>query len=372
MKVRLNKEDSIGILDTVYKAIDAKNILPLYECFYFRIIKSKDNFFAFVTATNETYSISAKCVCDAEEEFEFCLEAKTFFNTIRLMNDEEYTLELKLDKNIVLIKAGRKRYKLPYMDPEHFRYKKIPNKEFVTMNGVYLCQSISNAAGVIDESDVRAQFGVSYIETDEGSVKVTCISDTFVTQQFFPAQKTELEQIAISKNFSTALATMPFKSDVNIIDHHNMVCFRGDGYEITGLKSDFERPKVQNILSNIKKDNYIIVDVEKLTSALSRVKNYKSIEDKTFYTDLTVKDKILSIEVSDIGRNKEALEDIDIQNEGVDLSIRVNMNLITKAFRKMITEKVKIVIDTERKPIIIEEHPKQTLKQIWMVALIGK
>jgi DNA polymerase III sliding clamp (beta) subunit (PCNA family) len=368
MKVKLNRKDSIGILDAVYKAVDAKNILPLYECFYFRIIKSKDKFFAFITATNETYSISAKCACDAEQEFEFCLEAKTFFNTIRLMSDDDYTLQLDLEKNLVIIKAGRKRYKLPYEDPQHFRYKKVSNKDAVTINGVHLCQAISNASGVIDEADVRVQFGVSYIESVDDSIVVTCVSNESITQQFFPAQKIKVEQIAISKTFSTALAGMPFKSAVSLIDYKNMVCFRGDGYEITGLKSDIARPEIEKILSNVKKDNYIIVDVEKISSALSRIKNYKAIEDKSFCTDIDVKGKILSIKAADVSRNKEALEDIDIKSEGVDLGIRVNMNLITRAFRKMVTHQVKIIMDTERKPIIIEEHPKQTLKQVWMVA----
>lgn len=106
-----------------------------------------------------------------EAEGSFTANGKKFLEIIRILKNEEITLE-KIENNLT-IKQNRSKFKLPTFNPENFpSFPIIENKPQISLDSIKLIQSLKKISSAIDNNNPKFELNGALLDIQTNQTKL--------------------------------------------------------------------------------------------------------------------------------------------------------------------------------------------------------
>ena len=361
MKINVNNKSLTQCLEVVSRALPQKVTLPINSFLLFSI---KDKVCE-IYAQNGKLQIKGRIAVDMKEEVKICIPGNIFMNTIRLLNDEELTLDYNEEKLSLQIIAGKKKYKMTCEDPKHYTVQKVEdsNVEF-KFPAADLVRYVGTLSKIVKWDDMRPEIAGVTMVSNNGTIDITGTYESF----YFYRADTRIdiaEKVAIvmHKDISIAVGSMKGNGDSIINIGAKSMSVNIDGFVFTSVLVDVRSPIILEKYFVYEEDKYIIANKQDLMMSIKRASNYAGISSLVVMSLLGKELKINS-ENSEYGIDAE--ETIDVENKNTeDIDIAVNLKFIGSILSNITGEFVKIYISAKNKPIYIRDCDNLNSPEYW-------
>ncbi len=165
MKIRVNKQIIESILINLQPFLEKKDASQITS----HILFKTDNHKCLIKATDS--EIGLKIVTDninIEADGSFTANGKKLLDIIRILKDDEITLEL-LD-NILIIKQKHTKFKLPTFDPNTYpQFPNVENKSQISLDSLSLIQNLKKISPAIDTNNPKFELNGALINIKNNS-----------------------------------------------------------------------------------------------------------------------------------------------------------------------------------------------------------
>lgn len=376
MKIIFNRQETINTLSPLMCAASSRGTIPTTECV---LIDAKDNNSIVFT----TYDLEKGVRCHAEgtvlENGCFALNAHKFMQTLKVMDNDEVTLEIN-DKLEASITAGKSNHKMSAFSGE----------DFPALPGVREDQSFELPAGLLKRIFIKIQFamgindqrqvlnGAYFRVLDNELLAVSCDSfkmakcvchvnptnkngdNSELKYSFIVPQKTVNELIKMLPDDEDEIVTV-FMSRKNMIYMFDGLVFFTRLIE--GEYIDFDRIILKNHKINVTADK------ERLISALERsavVTEEKVAGIARTPLKLTVEGNTMKLTANSSAGS--SYDEIDVDHTGDDITMAFNNRYLIDAVRACSGDTVKIEMSTPLYSInIIPTEPEDNSDDLFFL-----
>ena len=160
----MNRSDTVKTLELVSRALADTNMIPMYQCLCFSGKR--------VSAYNDSLGIFAPLKSDV-----FAVNGPTLLGLLKNSHTED--VELSLDQENLLVKAGRSTFKLPYFEEKDFLLEEPKDKADVKYQlGKELLEGLSACLMTSSKDNTQpALMGVWLKQENKHTVLYSCNGD---------------------------------------------------------------------------------------------------------------------------------------------------------------------------------------------------
>jgi len=361
MKINVNNKSLTQCLEVVSRALPQKVIIPINSFMLFSI---KDGACE-IYAQNGKLQIKGRIGVDLKEEVKICIPGNIFMNTIRLLNDEEITLDYNEEKLLLQIVAGKKKYKMTCEDPKNYTLQKVgeSSAEF-KFPAADLVRYVGTLSKIVKWDDMRPEIAGVTMVSNKGTIDITGTYESFY---FYRADTrvdiSENVAIVMHKDISIAVGSMKGNGDSVITIGKKSMSIYIDSFEFTSVLVDVKSPIILEKYFVYEEEKYIVANKQDLMMSIKRASNYAGVNSLVV---LSLIDNELKINSENSEYGIDAEEVIDVENNNTEnIDIAVNLKFIGSILSNIIGEYVKIYISAKNKPIYIRDHDNLKSPEYW-------
>ena len=354
MKITINTKALKETLNTLIKVIPNRVIDPRLNNV---LIMAADGKTAFLVSDNETaLSITAK-----EDDGTIAVEgvtaapAKLLAEIVRTIEDDTVTIEQEETSLLVSWKNGHSR--MPFYDGKDFPETVLSVTdctETKTEPGK-LAEMIQSVIYAIASDPVRpALNGVFLGMGENGLTAVATDTHRLPVTELSGVPTSSPESFIIPAKAASIVKSIFSENEVTIRYDGKHAIFQSDGTTLSfipvkGKYPDFKRviPKNNNNLLTIDREAFAET-VKRIMVCSNKMNNTVKME---IHTDLTGQTATLSAE--DLGFKTTAKETLPVEYVGEDIVIGLKGNYFIETLNSLPGERIKIAIDSPKKPILI-------------------
>lgn len=380
MKVRINREHLVGVLSVITQALPGnRNILPIWESLLFNIKDGKCHIYA----RSEEIQVKAFCNVVADEDHSFCIPGQLFYQTVKLMSDEEIILTTKIKedgrikhfKTTMTVKGKKKRYGLSGADPEAYgimRMDKEKAKGIKTKTESFL-RAISRVSIIPNPTDIRPQFAGVSIKDKGNCVHVEASDNRTIVRMILPIEE-ELPEMMFRKNVANLLQVLKDTPDIRVGSDGTHIFAQAGNYTIMGALIGTSFPDIQPFFEGRDQDMYIIMNRNEVIDAIKRLRLYslRHVTDSVSENVLKVDIKGQTVELSavSISGDHDGMEELLVENNRVeDMLIGFDPKLLIQALDRMESERIRVLMRTHKDICFFyEEGGNKDPEQCWLIA----
>lgn len=333
MKVIVKKEKLIKALQKVQGVIEKRTTMPILN----NLMIETDNFLT-IKATNLELSIIVKEEAQIEDKGSICIPAKKLFEIVKLLPEEEVTLE-QSDKNI-LIKSGKTNFKLFTYPTEDFpTIKSLEKSRGLSINKNKFFESISKVEYTIYPDESRESLNGILIHKVEDKLRFVA-SDGFRLAYNEFNFNDNCEDVLVPKKTVNELSKLQSdsnKEDLYLYLNNNMIMIEHGN---TILISKLKEAKFPNYKDVIPSNPYkLYLNKNEILETLKRVSIIS--EENTKSTILNIEESRLTVKSNnaDIGY---AEDEINAEYNGIPFEVCFNAKFLIEAIEPLNTEKIQI------------------------------
>jgi len=350
MKFNCPKDILIENISTVSKAVAQKSPIPHLEGIYFKAGES----IITMIGNNTEIAIKANFFAEIEEEGEVVLNAKNFFDMIRLM--PEGIIEIEVNENLnTIIKNGKTKYETIGLSADGFpMIEEIQSDFFIKLTENKLKDLIRRTGFSIGTNDSKITFTGALFEIDNDSLKVVTLDGFRMAVRKEEIYPTDVNTSYIIpgkslKELSKILSDS--EKEIKIEFTNKKAVIKIENYEfytklIEGEFFNYEQiiPKNAEIKARVK--------TKKLIEAIERISLIVTTDNKT-PVKFDINDAEIKLET--ISRIGKAEDYVEVLKTGPDIEIGFNHNFILDALKATETEEVLIDFTNSVSPCIIRQ-----------------
>lgn len=316
----MNRKDLLATLELVAPALAQENLIPMYQNFCFKT--------GVVYAYRDTIGIIGPCVL----EDEFAVHGKTLMEMIRASSVKE--VEIELQNENILVKAGRSKIKLPFFPSSDFLFHEPEDETWDLMldidkhfiRGLQLC-----LPGTAVDHTMPALMGIT-IMGGKDTYLYSCDGDS-ISRFNLHKENTKSVQYVMPTSFCEALLKIAGKTGARLgqlyVNGQWAVAEMANDYRILGriienpepLKFEAEIKKI------VKKEPEYISIPSAMTQALSRARIIAEPENKA--TEIAINSgKINLITETHMGAVKDT---IAFKGKHPAIEFKVDAKLMSRA-----------------------------------------
>jgi len=168
MKIHIAKPLIESILINLQPFLEKKDASQITSHIYFEvqndkcIIKATDGEIGLVIISNNII---------IEKEGKFTANGKKLLDVIRILKDEEITLE-KIENNLN-IKQNKSKFKLPIFNPDNFPiFPRIDNKPKITIDSINLIKGLKKISSAIDNNNPKFELNGALLDIKKSETKL--------------------------------------------------------------------------------------------------------------------------------------------------------------------------------------------------------
>lgn len=363
MKIKVNTKQLLKILTSAATIANGNHILPIHKY----VLLQADGNKLRATGSSEGAEVSRFITIDEESEFVVCALCSVLLGTIKLIKQEEITLEVKERANkskYLFIKAGKGSYKIEVTGHNEFITLKMKEatSSFKTL-GSELFDKIIRASVCADTKDVREFLNGANIVADGGLCTVSGFSNATGTNQFVKVDG-EFEPTLIPKESCMLLNGIKFDGESTITSDGKTLMIDNGSIKFTTRLINQKFPDTSAIWKQ-QQEWFFSTKKEQLIDAVNRILNFSSKNDHMIL--LEFKGDELSISAQDDSQHNEALEVVDLEtNNNQEVVIALNGILLTQALSHIDADSVRIYTEAENKPMFIQKN-SNSYDQKWII-----
>ncbi|MEA2048621.1 MAG: DNA polymerase III subunit beta [Campylobacterota bacterium] len=312
MKIRAQKQIIESILINLQPFLEKKDASQITSHIIF---KTQDHQCTIKASDSE---IGLKIVTDniqIEAEGAFTANGKKLLNIIRILKDDEITLET-LD-NTVVIKQKHSKFKLPTFDPSTYPdFPTIENKPQISLDSLNLIQNLKKISPAIDSNNPKFELNGALINIKSSSTDLVG-TDTrrLAIASIFGENKEELSLIVPKKAILEIQKLFLDQIDI-YYDETNLIIANKNYFFYTKLINgkfpDYQRIIPSSIKHTITLPKKEMLDAIKMITTISQEIKMTLLSDTILFNSLS----------SD---NIEAKTELEIST-GLDIKLEISFN----------------------------------------------
>lgn len=288
-----------------------------------------------IMSTDSKIEFSGEYDVETLEDGLIGVQGRHFHDLFRKLPPGEITITMEKQTNILVLKQGRRKYKLPTYDSSWFqKLSKFPEENAVQWSAAHLRELIDHVGFCIADDDTDTMFFMKMVPIpEEGYIEVCGLNGhQFGMQRFIhPGLQPLLgeEGILIPKPYLMELKRWLTQEEILFnIDHKRIFVTNQDRSETLSFPITFDKfPNYKIFLSYFENEtSRMLLDREELIDSLERIYLFNSETQRCVYFDVIEQELQLYSQGQDTGEGTETLE-VDYQG-GIGQIIFPTRNLI--------------------------------------------
>jgi DNA polymerase-3 subunit beta len=336
-------------ISAVSKAVAVKSPIPHLEGIY---INASGGAVTLI-ANNTEIAIKTRFFGEIEEEGEIVLNARTFFDIIRLLPDGIIEIESNEKLNAV-IRNGKAKYEIVGLGAEGFPAIEELESDFsIKITEIKLKDLIKKTSFAIGTNDSKITFTGALFEIKDDCLKIVTLDGFRMavrSEEILPTQ-VDTSYIIPGKSLKELIKILnDSENEVKIEFSQKKAVIKIENYEFYTKLIEGEFFNYDQIIPKIA-DVQVKVKTKELQDAIERMSLMITTENRA-PIKFDIKDNEIQLEtISRIGKAEDSLE---AQKQGPDLEIGFNHNFVLDALKASETEEVLIDMTNNVSPCIIK------------------
>ena len=271
-----------------------------------------------------------------ESEGSFTAHGKKLLDIVRILKDDEITLEL-LD-NTLTIKQKNSKFKLPTFDPSS--YPSFPSKEDkpqISLDSLSLIQNLKKISPAIDTNNPKYELNGALINIKSNGTDLVGTDTRRLAIASIPSENSETLSLIVPKKAILEIQKL-FLDQIDIFfDETNLIISNGNYYFYTRLINgkfpDYQRIIPTSIKHQIRLPKKEMIDAIKMITTISQEIKMTLLADTIIFHSLSADNVEAKTELEintgltdkfDISFNSRYLLDFISQTDSHDFSVEFN------------------------------------------------
>ena len=361
MKISIRRSSLANVIGQVQNAVSHKTTLPILSNF---LITAQDQEIT-ISATDLELGMSGKVAAQVEEPGTITLPARKFCDMIHDFPESEIKIESKKNQ-MVMIECEKSYFKIMSLPPEDFpKFPELDEKEALSIGQGVLKEMIQLTSFSISNDTTRyALNGIFFLV--KGKILRMVATDgrrlAFIERQLPIASGLERSAIIPTKTvheLSKWLAQTQdsgTEAEVKIIFGENQLLFVIPNLTMFSRVIEGEFPNYEQVIPN-ESPHKVKFSREKFLFATKRTSLLTSQESQSIKLEF-LKDRVILSKVSP--EWGEAREEVEVNNEGKEISIGFNPYYLMDVLKALPQEEVTLEVTAADKPGVIRTPNKYT------------
>ena len=287
MKIRAQKQIIESILINLQPFLEKKDASQITSHILFTTQDSK----CIVKATDS--EIGLKIVTDnisIDMEGSFTAHGKKLLDIIRILKDDEITLEL-LD-NTLIIKQKNSKFKLPTFDPSSYpSFPIIEDKPQISLDSLNLIQNLKKISPAIDTNNPKFELNGALINIKNGATDLVGTDTRRLAIATIPGNNNEELSLIVPKKAILEIQKL-FLDQIDIFyDETNLIISNENYYFYTRLINgkfpDYERIIPSSTKHQINLPKKEMIDAIKMITTISQEIKMTLLSDTIIFNSLS-------------------------------------------------------------------------------------
>jgi len=287
MKIRAQKQIIESILINLQPFLEKKDASQITSHILFTTQDNK----CIVKATDS--EIGLEIVTDnitIETEGSFTAHGKKLLDIVRILKDEEITLEI-LDSTLI-IKQKNSKFKLPTFDPNSYpSFPSIDNKPQISLDSLSLIQNLKKISPAIDTNNPKFELNGALINIKNDSTDLVGTDTRRLAIATIPGNNTEALSLIVPKKAILEIQKL-FLDQINIFFDETNLIITNDSYYFYTRLINGKFPDYQRIIPSTTKHKIVLpkkemIDAIKMITTISQEIKLTLLPDSIIFNSLS-------------------------------------------------------------------------------------
>ena len=360
MNIIINTEEFVNHLSKVVGVVDRKQTMPILG----HVLISGNSGEITITATDLEVQISSKFKANISEDFLITLPGRKLFDILRSLGNTE--LELYSDNDTILLKTAKSKFSLQQLPSNEFPlFDNTQGEQTFSIKQQTLSDIFNKTQFAMAQQDVRFYLNGLLLEINPESLNVvgtdghrlakttTSLDKKSITEQSCIVPRKAIQELTRSLSEEK-------ECKVSLVD--NQASFSFSQVSLTTKLIDGTFPDYNRVIPAETATN-IMLDTKILKPALQRVSILANEKFRGVRIDIDNNKIIIS---SENPEQEQAVEDIDIDDTNVKLSIGFNVSYLIDAVNACSGELVTLGVNDENTSALITDPSDPNTKYVVM------
>ena len=360
MNIIINTEEFVSHLSKVVGVVDRKQTMPILG----HVLVSGSSGEITITATDLEVQISSKFKANISEDFLITLPGRKLFDILRSLGDTE--LELSSENETILLKTAKSKFSLQQLPSNEFPlFDHTEGEQTFSIKQQTLSEIFNKTQFAMAQQDVRFYLNGLLLEINPESLNVvgtdghrlakttTTLDKKSITEQSCIVPRKAIQELTRSLSEEK-------ECKVSLVD--NQASFSFSQVSLTTKLIDGTFPDYNRVIPAETATN-IMLDTKILKPALQRVSILANEKFRGVRIDIDNNKIIIS---SENPEQEQAVEDIDIDDTNVKLSIGFNVSYLIDAVNACSGELVNLGVNDENTSALITDPSDPNTKYVVM------
>tara|TARA_B100001142_G_scaffold45635_1_gene41918 strand:+ start:1619 stop:2713 length:1095 start_codon:yes stop_codon:yes gene_type:complete len=360
MNIIINSEEFVTHLSSIVGVVDRKQTMPILG----HVLIAGQSGEITLTATDLEVQISSSFKANIAEDFSVTLPGRKLFDILRSLGNTD--VEIISNEDNVDLKTTRSKFSLQQLPANEFPlFEKSSGEQAFTMPQADLASLLNKTQFAMAQQDVRFYLNGLLLEISPENLNVVgtdghrlaktnlVIDKKGITEQSCIVPRKAIQELTRSLSDSK-------ECKVSLVD--NQASFAFSSITLVTKLIDGTFPDYNRVIPSETSTN-IMLDTNTLKPALQRVSILANEKFKGVRIDIN-KDRITIS--SENPEQEQAVEEIDVEDSGVDLSIGFNVSYLIDAVNACKGELVSLGVNDENTSALITDPSDPNTKYVVM------
>lgn len=360
-------------LQAVSRVINAKNALPILDCFLFEL---QDGTLSITASDSETTMTTTLEVNESDADGRFAVTAKTLQDALKEIPEQPLAFEVNLNTFEILVRYQNGKYNLMAQNADEYPLSAALGDSAVRveMEAQILMDGINRAVFATADDELRPVMNGIYFDiTTEDITMVASDGHKLVKNRTLAAKGNERAAFILPKKPSGVLKNLLPKESGNVIiefDERN-ASFTLESYRMVCRLIEGRYPNYNSVIP--KNNPYkVTVDRMQLLGALRRVSIFSS--QASSLIKLRMASNMMVVSAQDIDFSTSAEETLACEYAGAEMSIGFKSTFLIDILNNISSDEVVIELaDPSRAGVIVpaEQEDDDDLLMLLMPMMLN-
>ena len=360
MNIIINSEELVKHLANVIGVVDRKQTMPILG----HILLSGCSGEITLTATDLEVQISSKFKANISDDFSITLPGRKLFDILRSLGNTD--VELSSESETAVLKTEKSKFSLQQLPSNEFPlFDNTENDQSFTIKQKELSEIFNKTQFAMAQQDVRFYLNGLLLEINPESLNVVGTDGHRLAKTTITLDKKGIAKqscIVPRKAIQELTKSLSESKDCKVSLVENQASFSYSGVTLTTKLIDGTFPDYNRVIPT-ETSTKIMLDAKTLKPALHRVSILANEKFRGVRIDIDNNKITIS---SENPEQEQAVEDIDIDETNIKLSIGFNVSYLIDAVNACSGELVTLGVNDDNTSALITDPSDPNTKYVVM------
>jgi DNA polymerase-3 subunit beta len=360
MNIIINSEEFVTHLSSIVGVVDRKQTMPILG----HVLITGQSGEITLTATDLEVQISSSFKANISDDFSITLPGRKLFDILRSLGNTD--VEILSSDDVVSLKTTKSKFSLQQLPANEFPlFEKPDGEKAFNIAQAELASLLNKTQFAMAQQDVRFYLNGLLLEINPESLNVVGTDGHRLAKTNHVIEKKSISEqscIVPRKAIQELTKSLSDSKDCRVALVDNQASFSFSSITLTTKLIDGTFPDYNRVIPSETSTN-IMLDTNTLKPALQRVSILANEKFKGVRLDIN-NDKITIS--SENPEQEQAIEEIDVEDSGANLSIGFNVSYLIDAVNACKGELVNLGVNDENTSALITDPSDPNTKYVVM------